>query len=78
MISETSGWPNTATIENGGNGARSMKSIIVYNVSLNLDDLAVAAEYNSLLWVTSAKLPNPYNSLPSYVAQLFADLDSGS
>jgi hypothetical protein len=78
VISETSGWPSTGLIENGGVGPQSMKSIIVYDASLNLDDLATATQYNSLVWVTSATLPNPYDSLPSYVSQLFTALDTSN
>ena len=79
VISETSGWPSTAGIENGGSGTPAMKSIMVYGAStLDADDVALAAQYNSLIWVTSGTLPNPYDSIPSYLSQLFVDLDTGN
>jgi hypothetical protein len=78
VISETGGWPNTSAIENDGVGAPTQKSIIVYDAALNSADLALAAQYNKLIWVTSDTLPNPYDSLPSYLSQLFAALNPGS
>jgi hypothetical protein len=78
VINETNGWPSTSAIENGGVGAPAQKSIIVYGAALNTGDLALAAQYNRLIWVTSATLPNPYDSLPSYLSQLFAALNTGS
>src|SRR5256712_6589179 len=81
-IYESAGIPSTSTLASATfypSYSKSTFSSVAFGVSA-LDDAAVIADSNYVgyMYVTNDNLSNPYDTIPSYLSNLVADLDTGS
>lgn len=80
-IHENSSYPSEATLEGdyaGGNADYpwDRRAVLVYNqTALSPAQLAIIRKYAGWVYVTTDNLPNPWDSLPSYLESLISNLD---
>jgi len=80
VIYENPGLPTTSDLAGWHTSyAKSNFSMIAFGVGLPTQSYVTSTtSYVSYIYVTNDNLPNPYDTIPSYIGSLVAELDTGS
>jgi hypothetical protein len=81
VMYENTGYPTEATLKGDFDGGHAdtnygLRASLSYNVAFDKDELLMIKKYVGAVYLTDDNVPNPWDSLPSYLEDLFKGLQA--